>query len=113
RGITQSLEFRTNEINDLYNKLLHRIPDPGGFNNALGILQHSSKEVLESFIIGSPEFFQIHGSSNDGFLTGVYSDLLSNSLSKDVRAAWDGVFQLGFSPAFVGQLIATGNGNLV
>jgi Domain of unknown function (DUF4214) len=75
--IEQSVEYRTDEVERLYQQLLNRNADAQGLNgfvNALG----SGATILqvEAAIVGSPEFFQDAGGTNQGFVTALYGDLL-------------------------------------
>src|SRR5438128_313288 len=42
RGLVVSQEFRTNEINLLYQRFLHRAPDAPGFTSAMTLLQNGA-----------------------------------------------------------------------
>jgi hypothetical protein len=79
-------EFRQAEINALYLEYLHRPANPAN-QSALKSMVGSGAPLGQaaSFVLGSPEYFAlpIHGgvsvtpNTNDGFIRGVYQDLLA------------------------------------
>jgi uncharacterized repeat protein (TIGR01451 family) len=87
RGIESSLEYRTTLVNSIYFSLLGRAVDPVGLDMSLRILGGTpflggppTIEQLKAIILGSPEYFAKHGSTNAGFLQGLYHDVLGRSI---------------------------------
>jgi PKD repeat protein len=74
-------EYRHAVVNDLFEQYLHRAADPLGLEYFTDLLKTGSTvEQVAAFIVGSPEYFQRHGSSNDGFLTALYPDALGRPI---------------------------------
>jgi hypothetical protein len=77
-GIETSVEYRTLVIQNLYQTLLHRAPDPVGFNIFLRFFASGGTLVqAQAFVFGSPEYFTLAGSTSSGFITALYRDVLS------------------------------------
>ena len=55
----------------------------------------STDEQVQSFLLGSDEFYANHGSSAQGFITGLYVDLLGRLPDPAGLQQWVGVFQSG------------------
>jgi hypothetical protein len=73
-----SVEYRTLVIQNLYQTLLHRVPDPVGFNIFLQFFASGGTLVqAQAFVFGSPEYFTLAGSTSSGFITALYRDVLS------------------------------------
>src|SRR5262249_46273798 len=67
-GIDNSQEFRTDFVQSTYISLLQRSAEPGGLAAWLGgINAGATLEQTEAGIAGSLEYFQNHGSTNQGF----------------------------------------------
>jgi hypothetical protein len=71
--------------------------------------QGGTAEQAEASIIGSPEYLQLHGGTNTGFLTGVYQDVLSRAVDPSGAQAWgtalaNGVSRQGVAAAILGSL---------
>src|SRR5262249_43382580 len=87
-GILNSPEYLTNLTNKLYHQFLGRDGDPGSLQNVLAYLQNGgSIDIIRSIIVGSQEYFQNHGGTNDGFITGVYQDVLGRAVDPVGQAA--------------------------
>jgi hypothetical protein len=111
--IEHSPEFLAREINLLYGMALNRAADPTGLNVNLAALQTGSR--LEQVLVGilsSPEFFQAHGSTNDGWLDGAYAVLQighpTGTVDPAGRIGWDQVFAMGTPRSQVASLLANG-----
>lgn len=71
-------EFRTKLVAEYYDRFLHRAAGDGelqGWVNQLAV--GASQQQVEAGIIGSTEYFALHGGTNAGFLDAVYKDVLS------------------------------------
>jgi hypothetical protein len=77
-----STEYLTGQVQGLYRSLLHRPADQPGLNGWVGFLRHGgTMEQVRSSIAGSTEYFQRQGAStNQGFLTASYRDLLGRTI---------------------------------
>jgi uncharacterized repeat protein (TIGR03803 family) len=75
--IEQSVEYRTDEVQQLYQQFLQRSAEAGGLNGWVSALGSGMTiQQVEAAIAGSAEFFQNAGGTNQGFVTALYSDLL-------------------------------------
>lgn len=79
--IQGSSEGRTRQVQTLFQKFLGRAADPVGLDlSTRWLTLGGSYFDLESAIVGSPEYFQRAGGTNNGFLTTAYRDVLSRSI---------------------------------
>jgi hypothetical protein len=77
-AIEGSGEYRTIEVQGLYQRYLHRQADPNGLNNFVNALAAGiTLEQVAAFLVGSAEYFQLHGSNNVSFLDAAYLDTLN------------------------------------
>jgi hypothetical protein len=88
-GIEQSLEFRTDEINKVYEQLLGRLVDPSGLQTGLYVLATFGLEAELAFVASSPEFFEQAGGTIDGWLTAIYRDALNRIADPSGRSAFE------------------------
>ena len=64
--IQNSTEYRTDEIDNLYQNVLGRAPDPGGLASSSSFLeQGGTLSQLESMLLSSNEFFTVKGGGTD------------------------------------------------
>src|SRR5262249_55494644 len=76
-AIQASTEYRTNEVQALYQRCLRRAADPGGLQAFVNFLGHGGTvEQVAAVMVGSPEYFQLHGGNNVSFLEALYLDAL-------------------------------------
>jgi hypothetical protein len=107
-AIEGSLEFRLDEVQIIYQHFLHRPADPGGltaFANALGA--GATIEQVDEAIVSSPEYFALHGSTNAGFLAGLYQDVLNRAPDAAGLFAFTQALQGGLSRAAVATVFFT------
>jgi hypothetical protein len=89
-GIVSSTEARTLQIDNWYKLYLNgRSPDPTGLNTWLSALAGGATyaDVQES-IAGSPEAFQLAGSTNQGWVSYLYQKVLGRSPSGGEATGW-------------------------
>ena len=86
-AIENSNEYQVKFVNNLYFSLLGRAVDPTGLAMSLQILGGTpflggrpTVEQLKAIIISSPEYFAKHGSTDAGFLQGLYNDALGRTI---------------------------------
>lgn len=73
-----SVEYRTDQIDDLYSQLLHRTADSFGKSTFLAL--NWTPDRIRVSIFGSQEYFQTRGGSTvNGFLVALYNDQLGRS----------------------------------
>jgi Right handed beta helix region/Domain of unknown function (DUF4214) len=75
--IIQSTEYLTIEVQQLYVTYLHRAADPGGLQHFVSVLKSGGTiEQVAEILVSSTEYFQLHGTTNDAFVTALYDDAL-------------------------------------
>jgi hypothetical protein len=99
-AIESSVEYHAHVVDQLYLRFLARTADGNGlaaftaFLNAGGTL-----EQVETAILTSPEYFQHTGGTTEGFLNGLYRDLLGRSVDPVAATLWDVALQTNLSRA--------------
>jgi hypothetical protein len=84
--IEQSVEYRTDVIQSLYQQLLNRSADAGGLSNYLNDLASGMTILqIEAGFLGSAEFFQDAGGTNQGFLNALYEAVLHRAPEPGVQ----------------------------
>jgi hypothetical protein len=84
-----SVERETMVITQDYNLFLNRAPDASGLNTYLSLMrQGNTRATIASDILGSTEFFQLHGANNSDFVTALYVDELQRAPSSTELAFW-------------------------
>jgi hypothetical protein len=80
-SIMASDEYLILQITHVYEWYLFRAPDPLGLNNWLAYLKSGGNvRDMKLNLLGSAEYFQVRGgSTNTGFLTALYNDLLGRA----------------------------------
>jgi hypothetical protein len=78
--IEGSGEYLDNQVQLLYQRYLHRQADSGGLQSFAGQLSHGATlEQVAAVLVGSSEYFQLHGGSNVSFLNALYLDALGRT----------------------------------
>jgi uncharacterized repeat protein (TIGR01451 family) len=114
QGIEGSTEYLAKFANSLFFSLLGRQIDPAGLNMSLQVLTGNAGlgngphvEQLKAIIIGSPEYFAKHGSSNTSFLEAVYHDVLGRAIDPGGLTNWSALLAAGTSRSSEALLILT------
>jgi hypothetical protein len=106
--IESGVEYRTGQINAIYQTLLHRPVDAGGLNGFLSFLAGGGTyEQIQATIAGSTEFFALSGSTNDGFLNALYQDALGRAPDPAGRASFNQFLGQGGTRTQVASTIFT------
>jgi streptogramin lyase len=97
QDIENSPEYQTLEVSNLYQSVLRRAVDASGLNTWVNYLaQGGSAEQLKAQLLGSDEYFsRFGGSSNSGYLSALYQDVLQRPLDPAGAAARGGAFNEG------------------
>jgi len=104
-ALTQSQEYRQDEVRAVFERYLHRAADPAGETFFAAYLQSHTVEQLSAAVAGSPEYFNVRGGGgNDGFLSALYHDALGRPVDAAGRQYFD---QLLASGETTGQVAAT------
>jgi hypothetical protein len=91
-------EYRSNEINGAYQKLLGRPLDPSGQIYWLGQMRAGLPiEAVMASITGAPEYAAAHGGTASGVVAGLYQDLLGRGASANDIAYWTSQMSRGLS----------------
>src|SRR5262249_14110866 len=87
-GIMRTSEFRTSEVQTAYHTFLHRDASSGELAASTQFLvAGGTVEQLQTRLVVSPEYREMHGGTADGFLDGLYQDALGHGPDADVLAA--------------------------
>jgi subtilase family serine protease len=108
QGFLASPEYQIDVIKQLYLQVLHRTVDAPGLDNWVSYMQagHSRWEV-EASLLGSEEYFSLHGNSRDGFLQGIYQDVLGRAADATGKQTFLGALGTGQTAAQVAAVILT------
>jgi predicted outer membrane repeat protein len=80
QGIENSGENRGLQVQALYQHYLHRQADAGGLSTFVNALAGGSTvEQVAAALVGSAEYFQLHGGTNSGFVSALYQDALNRA----------------------------------
>lgn len=72
-----------------YRRYLHRRPDPDGLRNCVTQLQSGQTPMaVKAGLLGSGEYYQDHGNNPEGFITGLYADVLGRAPSPRGLGYW-------------------------
>ena len=87
--IEASAEYRSHVIDGLYQKFLQRPADASG---KAGLDQYlaagGTMDGARTALLGSLEYFNLHGGTNDAFVTALYQDVLGRTPDPSGRANW-------------------------
>jgi hypothetical protein len=81
--IEGSGEYLGNQVQALFQRYLHRQTDAPSLQAFTNQLMHGATlEQVAAVIVGSPEYFQLHGGSNVAILNALYLDVLGRKPEK-------------------------------
>jgi hypothetical protein len=76
-------------VDSWYRLYLNRDPEPEGMRDQLARLRRGdSPEEIQAGILGSDEYFRLHGSRRVAWIAALYSDVLDRSPSRREIASW-------------------------
>jgi hypothetical protein len=117
QGIENSTEYRALQVQALYQRYLHRSADASGLQAFVDFLGNGGTlEQVAALLVGSQEYFDLHGDSTEGFLDGLYEDALdrgadplglasfSQALNGGVSRTQAAALIFG-SPEYLGKLV--------
>jgi len=97
-AFVNSTESETDIVTNDYQNFLHRAPDPGGLAAWLGQLRSgSTPDQVAADFLGSAEYFADHGSTNQGFVSALYLDVLGRTSDSGGNMVWLNVLASGVS----------------
>jgi hypothetical protein len=95
-GVQGSSEYLNDQVNAMYQLYLKRPADTAGaqfwvsFLEAGGTLEQVAEEIT-----ASQEYFVLQGGTNQGFITGLYAEVLNRTASNAEIAGWETVLDNG------------------
>lgn len=78
-GLNGSVAWANQEaalVQGWYQQYLHRDAEPCGLNNWVSIMRCKGPEAVQTGILASDEYYHTHGCSPEGFVAGLYVDVL-------------------------------------
>jgi hypothetical protein len=97
-AIQGSAEYLNDQVAAMYNLYLHRNPDTAGGQYWVSFLQAGGTfEEVAAGLTSSQEYFVLEGGTNQGFITGLYEEILNRSASNAEIAGWETVLDNGAS----------------
>ncbi len=106
-GVESGTEYLSDQVFALYNRYLNRNPDSAGeqaWTNFL--LAGGTLEQVAEGMTSSLEYFALQGNTNQGFVTGLYQEVLNRTPSDAEVAGWvsaldNGASRLSVSTGFL------------
>ena len=82
QAFVNSVEYRMDVVQGLYDTLLHRAADPTGLNTWTNFLAQGGTQLqLEAKLLGSDEYFTTRdGGTINGYLQALYQDVLNRQI---------------------------------
>ncbi|MFN4257704.1 MAG: DUF4214 domain-containing protein [Gemmataceae bacterium] len=80
-------------VNGWYRQYLNRAPDPAASQWIQALRTGTSPTVVQSAILGSPEYLRKHGNSRPGFVRGLYQDILGRQPNPKELNHWTTILQ--------------------
>ncbi|HWB12697.1 MAG TPA: DUF4214 domain-containing protein [Pirellulales bacterium] len=104
--IEQSAEYRQDQVTAIYQKYLHRPADPAGLEMGGRLLAHgASDEQVAEIVVGSQEYFGLHGGTDDAFLAALFQDALNRPIDAGAKAAFGQALAAGASRAQIAEAV--------
>ncbi len=101
-GIQESPEYSNDQVAAIYERYLQRQPDTAGAQYWVSVLQSGGtlEEVAEG-LTSSQEYYVLQGGTNQGFITGLYQEVLKRVPSTGELAGWETAMNHGASQSEV------------
>ena len=97
-AIANSTESKTDIVTNDYQSFLNRAPEPGGLAYWLGQLQSGrTPDQVAAGILGSVEYFADNGSTNQGFVSALYRNVLGRTPDSGGNTFWLNALASGVS----------------
>ncbi len=107
-GIEGSTEYLNDQVIALYKRYLQRTPDPGGEQAWTDFLVAGGTfEQVAEGMVSSQEYYVLQGGTNQGFITGLYRDVLQRYPTTGDLAGWETALDAGVSRAEVAVAFLT------
>ncbi len=93
-----SQEYIQDQIVALYSHYLNRNPDQPGLQYWIGFVEAGGAlEEVATGLTESQEYFVLQGGTNQGFVAGLYHDVLNRAASDAESAGWVAALNAGIS----------------
>lgn len=97
-GIEGSQEYVKDQVDAMYLHYLQRAADPQGQQHWVAVVQAGGTfEQVAEALASSQEYYALHGGTDQGFVTGLYADVLNRSASTAELTAWETGLESGTS----------------
>ncbi|HZZ82396.1 MAG TPA: DUF4214 domain-containing protein, partial [Gemmataceae bacterium] len=101
-GIEGSEEYIRDQVDAMYLRYLDRAADPPGQQHWVGVVQAGGTfEQVAEGLVSSQEYYVLQGGTDQGFVTGLYHEVLNRNPSTAELAGWETVLDAGASRASV------------
>jgi hypothetical protein len=95
-AIEGSTEYLNDQVVAMYRHYLQRSPDPGGEQSWTNFLvAGGTLEEVAAELTASQEYFVLQGGTNQGFITGLYFEVLNRGASNAEIAFWESALAIG------------------
>jgi uncharacterized delta-60 repeat protein len=111
--IEGSQEYRQDVIEQFYGEYLRRPVDAGGLTAWEDFLAGGGTiDQMRALVLGSREYFQLAGSTNDAFVANVYRDALGRPVDNGGQQSWNQALNNGADRgAVAGAIMRSPEGN--
>ncbi|HQU45931.1 MAG TPA: DUF4214 domain-containing protein [Pirellulales bacterium] len=100
--IEGSAEYITDQVDAMYSRYLDRPADTQDQQYWVGFVQAGGTfEQVAEALVASQEYYVLRGGTDQGFITGLYADVLNRSASTADLAFWETALDSGASRASV------------
>jgi hypothetical protein len=107
-AIEGSTEYLNDQVVAMYKHYLQRNPDTGGQQAWTNFLAAGGTfEQMAEALASSQEYFVLQGGTNQGYITGLYRDVLNRAPSTAELAGWETALDSGTSRASVAVAFLT------
>ena len=105
--ITGSQEYRQDTVDHIFQHYLHRsaFNDPNALNGFVSLLNNgATQEQAAALVAGSPEYFNLQGATQQGFINGLFQDALQRPATSNEIAGFAGISRSAAATAVLTSL---------
>jgi hypothetical protein len=107
-GIEGSTEYIADQVDALYLHYLDRAADPQGQQYWVSFVQAGGTfEQVAEGMVTTQVYYAMHGGTDQGYITGLYADVLNRGASASELAGWEMALDSGASRASVAETFFT------
>jgi hypothetical protein len=107
-ALVTSKEYRTDLVNGWYQRYLGRAADAAGLaGNVAALAAGTTDEQVIAGLVGSGEFFTLHGGNNSGFVTAAFNEILARNPTPNELLAYVNELQTVSRTTVATQLMHT------